>query len=569
MEQITSIETSSEQQSDSPPSKRAKRQSNDESATTSSDATITAVNLNGSNPESNQHSTNTDITDNQQPSKNSIYNFVFPSEDDSVGSPGENLGPTSAGLKSSRAGGVWNKSREEAHSAQVKEKSLLGHIIGLEGTQQKISESDLFRILESEGVTEIGALYKVSPSKFVLVFGSKAAREKLENTEIQCRLGDLDICLNFHKRMGPFRNGREPIFVTILLPEFISDQAVRLAFSEFGEVISVFKGRHKFNTDIRNGKRHVKIFPAGGDPGTLPRKISFYGRVRRDVLFAEKVVLCYRCKTRHMLGESCPVVAPTSEDFDMSNIEQSEPPRDKLTPEKPDSSVVSQSSTETRGGLSTIEEKTGEDDSSTEESGTGSDSGSTSEPSDEDDSELVSSVPETPLRKPASSSSRKNLVVTQKAQVNPESTSANSPPPKKEMESLRRFNLDTIFKKWYSGRYEYEGNIFRLTIEDMGLKGDFDLEQLVKLLKVAAELIDFNQNSMPSTAMFKSHLNSAYQAYFIDTPVDKRPTVEAFDNHMCCWARKIWPRALDIIKERIRLASHEYTRSRSDKLGFY
>ena len=70
MEQITSAETSSEQLSDSPPSKRAKHQPKDESVATSSDATITAVNLNGFTPEANQHSTNTEITDNQQPFKN-------------------------------------------------------------------------------------------------------------------------------------------------------------------------------------------------------------------------------------------------------------------------------------------------------------------------------------------------------------------------------------------------------------------------------------------------------------------------------------------------------------------
>ena len=240
-------------------------------------------------------------------------------KEDSVRASEENLDPNSAGLASSRTGGVWNKSLEEAHSAQVKERSLLGHLVCSEETQKKILESDIFRILKSEGVTEIGALYKVSPSKFVLVFGSKAAKEKLESTEIQCRFGDSEICLNFHKRVGPFRNGREPIFVMIFLPEFISDQTVRLAFSNFGDVVSVFKGRHKFNTDTRNGKRHVKIFPAGGDPAILPRKISFHGRIQRDVLFAEKVVLCYRCKTRHMLGENCPVVTPTTEDSSMSS----------------------------------------------------------------------------------------------------------------------------------------------------------------------------------------------------------------------------------------------------------
>ena len=41
------------------------------------------------------------------------------------------------------------------------------------------NESNIFRILESEGVTEIGALYKVSSSKLLLVFGSKTAKEKL------------------------------------------------------------------------------------------------------------------------------------------------------------------------------------------------------------------------------------------------------------------------------------------------------------------------------------------------------------------------------------------------------
>ena len=45
-----------------------------------------------------------------------------------------------------------------------------------EETERKILKSDIFRILESEGVTEIGALYKISPSKFVLAFGSETSR---------------------------------------------------------------------------------------------------------------------------------------------------------------------------------------------------------------------------------------------------------------------------------------------------------------------------------------------------------------------------------------------------------
>ena len=169
---------------------------------------------------------------------------------------------------------------------------MLGHLVCSEETQRKSLESDIFRIPESEGVTEIGAVYKVSPSKFVLVFGKKTAKEKLQGTKIQCRFGDLEICLNFRKRIDPLRNGRKPIFVTILLPELVSDQVVRLAFSNFREVVSVFKGSHDFNRKIQNGKRHVKIFPTGGDPPILPRKISFHGRIQRDVLSAEKEVLC-------------------------------------------------------------------------------------------------------------------------------------------------------------------------------------------------------------------------------------------------------------------------------------
>ena len=144
----------------------------------------------------------------------------------------------------------------------------------------------------------MGALYKVSPSKFVLVFESKAAKEKLEGTEIQCCLGDSEICLNYHKRFGPLRNGREPIFVTILLPEFISNQAVRLAFSSFGEVVTVFKRRHKINKKIRNGKRHVKIFSAGEDPAILPRKIFFH--VGSKGMFSSRKRWC--CATDAKLG---------------------------------------------------------------------------------------------------------------------------------------------------------------------------------------------------------------------------------------------------------------------------
>ena len=344
---------------------------------------------------------------------NGIFNLVLPSEEESAQASEGDSAPSSAGLANSRTGGVWSRSREEAHSAHVQERSLLGHIIASEETQKKILEADIFRLLESEGVTEVGALYKVSPSKFVLVFGSRASKEKLVGTEIRCRFGDSDIRLSFHKRIGPLRNGREPTFVTLFLPEFVSDQAVKLAFSKFGEVVAVFKGRHKFNSDVRNGKRHVKIFPAGKDPAILPRKISFHGRIQRDVLFAEKVVLCYRCKTRHMLGENCPVVTPTTEDSGMSLAEQSDATVGGTVPAQQESSVDIQPSAESQQASSPISEGAEEGDSSEEDgSGSGSDSGSTSESDDEDGPDLEHSAgPNVPSEDPPDLPSREILPV--------------------------------------------------------------------------------------------------------------------------------------------------------------
>ena len=114
---------------------------------------------------------------------------------------------------------------------------------------------------------------------------------------------------------------------------------VRYALYNFGEVVPVLKGRHKFNKSIRNGKRHARIFPAGGHLAILPRKISFHGNIQRDALFAEKVVLCYRCKTRHMLGKNCPVITPTQKDSRMSFTERSATPSWNPSPRQLDHSA--------------------------------------------------------------------------------------------------------------------------------------------------------------------------------------------------------------------------------------
>ena len=81
---------------------------------------------------------------------------------------------------------------------------------------------------------------------------------------------------------------KEPTFVTLSLPEYISDQAVDLLSPILERFMTVFKGKHKFNGNNRNAKRHVKIFPVEWNPARLPRKIIFHDSIIRGVLFAEK-----------------------------------------------------------------------------------------------------------------------------------------------------------------------------------------------------------------------------------------------------------------------------------------
>ena len=213
-----------EASSNSRPSRRTKHHSDDNPSTTSNNPDTHDDILNGSEQILNQQPMNSDDTATQQPSNNDIFNFILPSEDDCSLAPDKNLEPNSAGLKSSRTGGVCHNSLEESHAAQINERSLLGHILCSEETRKKILEPDILRILESEGVTEIGAVYKVSPSKFVLVFGSKKAKEKLSGAEIQCRFDDSETCLNFCKRVGPLRDGRD---LSLSLSFFLSSLVAR------------------------------------------------------------------------------------------------------------------------------------------------------------------------------------------------------------------------------------------------------------------------------------------------------------------------------------------------------
>ena len=92
-----------------------------------------------------------------------------------------------------------------------------------------------------------------------MIFESKSAGEKFQVTEIQSRFGEKEILLSFQKRrFGPLGNGKEPISATLFLPEYVSYQALRPAFSNFAKFLSF--SRHKFNRYIRNRKREALSF---------------------------------------------------------------------------------------------------------------------------------------------------------------------------------------------------------------------------------------------------------------------------------------------------------------------
>ena len=114
MEQWTNDDISTEQIEDSSnlsPQKKAKHQPADnlqQVETTSFNADPSDNYLAGAEHVVNQLSNYWDDMINQQPSYNDIFNFILSSEEDCILAPEENLGPNSAGLRSSQTGtSLW------------------------------------------------------------------------------------------------------------------------------------------------------------------------------------------------------------------------------------------------------------------------------------------------------------------------------------------------------------------------------------------------------------------------------------------------------------------------------
>ena len=116
--------------------------------------------------------------------------------------------------------------------------------------------------------------------------------------------------------------------------------------------------------------------------------------------------------------------------------------------------------------------------------------------------------------------------------------------------NLLRFPLDEIFFRWYR---EKTDNIFKITIADLGIKGDEEyIDGLVRVLSIAGDVLRETRERPFDRKQYYENLTKKYNGYFRNTPDAEKPSIYKSDNYLYCWALKIWPRAVDIIRERCR-----------------
>ena len=169
----------------------------------------------------------------------------------------------------------WYSSHEVNYAAEVRVRTLLGRITREGAEPSSMRDKEIYRILDLNEVTEVEALYKTLKPRFVLI-------GRLCFKMSKCRI----LC-SFGRRKGNLalpRTAESSDVCDHILLEYISCRVVELPFANFGEVERVFYGTHTFNHHLWNGKRHVRIFPTGGDPKILPWRITFPDGIYRDVL---------------------------------------------------------------------------------------------------------------------------------------------------------------------------------------------------------------------------------------------------------------------------------------------
>ena len=71
----------------------------------------------------------------------------------------------------------------------------------------------------------------------------------------------------------------------------------------------------------------------------------------------------------------------------------------------------------------------------------------------------------------------------------------------------------------------------------------------MRILTIAANVVGETRADHCDRKRYKEIITENHNSYFSNTPVTERPPIAKFDNYLFCWAVKIWPRALDIIRE--------------------
>ena len=147
MEQSAAALNSPSPDSDSPPQKKSRNCSDENLQPTSNYSATFDNHLTGVALLDKQPTDPSDVSI-QQPLNSGFFKFILPSEEDCILPPEEHFEPNSVGSKSLETSGVWHKPLEESYAAQVRKRSLFGHIVCPEETQKKIRESDICSILE-------------------------------------------------------------------------------------------------------------------------------------------------------------------------------------------------------------------------------------------------------------------------------------------------------------------------------------------------------------------------------------------------------------------------------------
>ena len=169
----------------------------------------------------------------------------------------------------------------------------------------------------------------------------------------------------------------------------------------------------------------------------------------------------------------------------------------------------------------------------------------------------MSSVPETPLKRPAGSTSRKNLAVTQKAQVNPEPTSETNLPSvgnqklhnqrtdRSSEKPTKNESKATVFKNRplrtlrdfsHVNLIHYRNNIdfFQSELRQAGIKTNH--EYLARTLTWAAELIFFRLYEEKFSEILSVYTRRVSLGWELNTG----PTPAEFDDYLCSIVEKFW-----------------------------